>query len=282
MLKVALSIILICFSLLVKAQHPPVFPAMTTDSSFIKIANLNISLVKYSYKPNGVRFLVVHDNEDTGVKAGFEYIRWSGGELIDSQYGGVRDYTFNYMSDPYRIDPNAIYTQIGVSTRLKKDAYSSNEVEKLILNAGKQILDFYDPKSTGYILTLHNNADGGFGISSYLPGYELSSTADSVYINFQMDGDDLLYVTEPRLFTSLKKANVNVILQSKFAENDGSLSVYAMQNNIPYINVEVQHGHLDENLRLIEIAIAALKEHGLIKNEGKALQKDNLGKTPTQ
>jgi len=282
MLKTALSLILISLSLLVKAQHPPIFPAMTTDSSFIKIANLNVNLVKYSYKPNGIKFLVVHDNEDTGVKAGFEYIRWSGGELIDSQYGGVRDYTFNYMSDPYRIDPNAIYTQTGVNTRLKKDAYSSNEVEILILNAGKQILDFYDPKSTGYILTLHNNADGGFGISSYLPGYELSSTADSVHINFQMDGDDLLYVTEPRLFTSLKKANVNVILQSKFAENDGSLSVYAMQNNIPYINVEVQHGHLDENLRLIEIAIAALKEHGLIKNGEKAIQKDASGKIPTQ
>jgi hypothetical protein len=82
-----------------------------------------------------------------------------------------------------------------------------------------------------------------------------------------MDGDDLVYVTEPRLFSSLKKANVNVILQSKFASNDGSLSVYAMQNNIPYINVEVQHGHMDEHFRLIELAVAALKEHGLIKKE---------------
>lgn len=282
MFKIASTLILIIASLLAKAQHPPVFPAMTTDSSFIKIADLNINLVKYSYKPNGVRFLVVHDNEDTGVKAGFDYIRWSGGELIDSQYGGVRDYVFTHMDDQYRIDPNAIYTQRGVNSRLKKDYFSSNEVEKLILDAGKQIVDFYDPKSTGYILTLHNNADGGFGISSYLPGYDLSSTADSVFINFEMDGDDLLYVTEPRLFTSLKKANVNVILQSKFAENDGSLSVYAMQNNIPYINVEVQHGHQYENLRLIELAIATLKEHGLIKKESSSIQKDRAGKSPTQ
>ncbi|MCX2585980.1 hypothetical protein OQ267_19375 [Pedobacter sp. MR22-3] len=282
MFKIVLSLLLICASILVKAQHPPVFDAMTSDSSFIKVSDLDITLVKYSYKPNGVKFLVVHDNEDTGVKAGFDYIRWNGGELIDSQYGGVRDYTFTYMDDPYRIDPNAIYTETGVKTRLKKDAYSSNEVEKLILNAGKQIVDFYNPKATGYFLTLHNNADGGFGISSYLPGYDLSSTADSVFINFEMDGDDLLYVTEPRLFTSLKKANVNVILQSKFAENDGSLSVYAMINHIPYINVEVQHGHQEENLRLIEIAVATLKEHGLIKKDYVPVQKDSLGKTATQ
>lgn len=282
MFKAVLSLFLVSASLFAKAQHPPIFPAMTTDSSFIKVANLDINLVKYSYKPNGIKFLVVHDNEDTGVKAGFDYIRWSGGELIDSQYGGVRDYSFIYMSDPYRIDPNAIYTEKGVNTRLKKDAYSSNEVEKLILHAGKQIVDFYDPKSVGYFLTLHNNADGGFGISSYLPGYDLSSTADSVFINFEMDGDDLIYVTEPRLFTSLKKANVNVILQSKFAENDGSLSVYAMQQNIPYINVEVQHGHQNENLRLIELAIAVLKEHGLIKKTSTLTEKDSLSKAPTQ
>ncbi|GGI27927.1 hypothetical protein [Pedobacter mendelii] len=265
MFKIIPQIILALIVLVTHAQHPPIFDAMKSDSSFIKIYDLDITLVKYSYKPNGIRFLVVHDNEDTGVKAGFDYIRWNGGEIIDSQYGGVRDYNFSYMDDIYRIDPNAIYTERGINTRLKKDEFSSGEVEKALNAAGKQIIDFYDPKSLGYILTLHNNGDGGFGISSYLPGYDLSSAADSVYINFEMDGDDMLYVTDLKLFNSLKKANVNVMLQSKFVENDGSLSVYAMQNDLPYINVEVQHGHLEENLRLIELAIAALKEHNLIK-----------------
>ncbi|MCZ4242687.1 hypothetical protein [Pedobacter punctiformis] len=267
MFKIILSLILINLTLFVKAQHPPVFDGMSIDTSVIKLYDLEVQLVKYSYKPNGVKFLAVHDDEDTGIKAGFDYIRWYGGEIIDSQYGSIRDYNFTYMDDPYRIDPNAIYTKSGVHSRLKKNLYSTGEVEESLLKAGEQILNFYDPKSTGYILTLHNNGDGGFGISSYLPGYDLSSTADSVYINFQMDGDDLIYVTEPQLFSSFKKANVNVILQSKFAHNDGSLSVYAMQNNIPYVNVEVQHGHLEENLRLIELSVAVLKEYDLIKKE---------------
>ena len=265
MFKIIPQIILALIVFVANAQHPPVFDAMQSDSSFIKIYDLDIALVKYSYKPNGIRFLVVHDNEDTGVKAGFDYIRWNGGEIIDSQYGSVRDYNFTYMDDAYRIDPNAIYTERGINTRLKKDEFSSNEVEKALNSAGKQIIDFYNPKSLGYILTLHNNGDGGFGISSYLPGYDLSSAADSVFINFEMDGDDMVYVTDVRLFNSFKKANVNVMLQSKFVENDGSLSVYAMQNNIPYINVEVQHGHIDEHLRLIEIAVAVLKEYNLVK-----------------
>jgi len=33
-----------------------------------------------------------------------------------------------------------------------------------------------------------------------------------------------------------------------------------MHKKIPYMNVEVQHGHVEENLRLIEIAVKALHE----------------------
>ncbi|MGY3053978.1 hypothetical protein ACVWYG_002180 [Pedobacter sp. UYEF25] len=264
MIRASTLVFLLCIGYAVRAQFPPVFPAMKTDTSKIKIGNLNINLVKYSYKPNGVRFLVVHDNEDTGVRAAFEYIRWSGGELIDSQYGSVRNYNFIYMDDPYHIDPNAIYTEIGVKTRLKMDPYSSSEAGDKIISAGKQILSFYDVEKTGYLLTLHNNSDGAFGINSYATEGELASTADSLYISPRWDVDDMLLVTDLALFNYLKKADVNVVLQSKFAENDGSLSIYAMLNHIPYINVEVQHGHQFEHLQLIEFAIAALKSQNYI------------------
>ncbi len=265
MFRLLFLICLLATSHAANAQFPPVFPAMKMDTSKMKIGSLNINLVKYAYKPNGVRFLVVHDDEDTGVKAAFEYIRWSGGEIIDSQYGNVRNYNFIYMDDPYHIDPNAIYTEVGVKTRLKMDPLSSGEVAEKIVAAGKQILLFYDVAKTGYILTLHNNTDGAFGINSYATDGELASTTDSLYISPRWDPDDMLLVTEVTLFNYLKKADVNVILQSTFAQNDGSLSIYAMQNNIPYINVEVQHGHQYEHLQLIEYAIAALKSLKYIK-----------------
>ncbi|MNY25704.1 hypothetical protein D3C86_1595040 [compost metagenome] len=75
-----------------------------------------------------------------------------------------------------------------------------------------------------------------------------------------MDPDDLILVTEKVLFSKLKKENVNVVLQHQEAEDDGSLSIYAMKNNIPYLNVEVQHGHLEDNLMLIEAGVRALRE----------------------
>ena len=270
MFKAILLPLFLLIGFTTEAQFPPVFPGIKSDTSKMKIGNLSINLVKYSFKPSGVRFLVVHDNEDTGVKAAFEYMRWSGGEIIDSQYGSVRNYNFIYMDDPYHIDPNAIYTEEGVKTRLKMDPYSSGEVAEKIIAAGKQILSFYEPEKLGYILTLHNNTDGGFGINSYADTGELASTTDSLYISSRWDPDDMLLVTDISLFNYLKKADVNVVLQSHYAQNDGSLSIHAMQNKTPYINVEVQHGHQYEHLQLIEYAVAALKSLEYIKQEGSA------------
>lgn len=251
---------LCCFSLNLKAQHPPVFEGMTSDSTYIVLGDLDINLVNYKYSDQNIHFLAIHDDEDTGVKAAFQYVNDNGGTILDCQYGGTRNFRFTYEDELYQTDPNSIYTKKGIKAGLDKYGIWDDNVILELEKAGKTILNTYNPKKTGYIFTLHNNADGGFGISSYLPGYELESTADSVHINFQMDNDDLLLVTEIPLFNLLKKENVNVVLQSKNALDDGSLSIYAMQNNIPYINAEVQHGHIDEHLRLIRIGAKALRQ----------------------
>ena len=251
---------LMVFTLESRAQHPPVFDGMKTDSTSIVLGDLNVNLVKYSYSQPNINFLTIHDNEDTGVKAAFRFLNEIGGTIIDCQYGGVRNFKFTYEDEIYQTDPNSIYTKRGIRLGLEKYGITDDFVVDELEKAGKTILNTYNPKTTGYIFTLHNNADSGFGISSYLPGYELASTADSVHINFEMDNDDLLLVTEIPLYNYLKKANVNVVLQSKYATDDGSLSIYAMQNNIPYLNAEVQHGHIDEHYRLIAIGTEALAD----------------------
>ena len=253
-------LMLFCLSFQAKAQHPPLFDGLMIDSVQINLNGLPLNLVKYSYGKPTINFLAIHDNEDTGVKAAFEYIQFSGGSITDSQYGGERNFNFVYNQDLFQTDPNSIYTREGVRKGLEKYGLADMDVMRQLLETSQSILNFYSTQKPPYIFTLHNNADGGFGISSYLQGYELEGYADSLHINFQMDADDLILVTDRNVFNRLKKENVNVILQSNQAPDDGSLSVYAMQNKIPYINVEVQHGHFEENLRLIEIAIKALFE----------------------
>lgn len=252
-------LIVLCTPTWAGAQHPPVFEGMTTDTSVVILGNLNLSLVKYSYNAPGIHFLAIHDDEDTGVKAAFQYISKNGGTILDCQYGGVRNFKFINAEETFQTDPNSIYTSAGIKIGLKKYGIWDDNVVELLEKTGKTILKTYSPSpKPAYIFTLHNNADGGFGISSYLRGYELGSTADSIHINFQMDYDDLVLVTELPLFNLLKKENINVVLQSQNALDDGSLSIYAMQQKIAYINVEVQHGHIEEHLRLIDICAAAL------------------------
>lgn len=241
------------------AQHPSVFEGMKMDTLYLDMHSLPLKLVKYSYGKPNINFLVIHDNEDTGVKAAFEYIRFSGGSIVDSQYGDVRNYSFNYQDRKYQIDPNKIYSPYGIMEGLEYYGSTHPDVSASLNTAAEMILEFYNSSKPEYILTLHNNTDGAFGINSYLKGYELELVADSLHINFNMDPDDLILVTDPKLFSEIKKQNVNVVLQSRDAADDGSLSLYAMQKNIPYINVEVQHGHQLENLQLIEIAVSALK-----------------------
>ncbi|WP_235324543.1 hypothetical protein [Pedobacter lusitanus] len=253
-------ILLITNIFMVKAQHPPVFDGMTTDSTKIMLGDLELDLVRYSYQTPGINFLAIHDNEDTGVKAAFDYIAMNGGSILDCQYGGARNFKFTEDEITYQTDPNSIYTDEGLPLGLAKYGASSEPVIAELKNTGKIIMKTYNQNRPGYIFTLHNNADGGFGIQSYLPENELGSTADSVHVNYEMDEDDMILVTELKLFNLLKKEDVNVVLQSQEAVDDGSLSIYAMQNKIPYINVEVQHGHQDENLRLIQMGVKAMAE----------------------
>lgn len=258
--KLLILLLFSCQWFSTKAQHPPVFEGMTTDTMALKLNDLDISLVRYQYKMPGISFLAVHDDEDTGVKAAFDYIKLSGGQIIDSQYGSVRNFQFSYNGVNFQTDPNSIYSSEGARTGLEKYGKSDEKVVEQLGHISDAIMTYYKPEKLGYIFTLHNNADGGFGINSYLPDGELGDVADSVHVNIDMDPDDLVLVTEKALFKRLKAEDINVVLQAKHATDDGSMSIYAMQNKIPYINVEVQHGHQEENLRLIEIAARILQE----------------------
>jgi len=259
MLKYFCTLLLLLTTLSSKPQHPPVFEGIKTDTVALKLYDLDIKLVRYSYRMPNVNFLAIHDDEDTGVKAAFEYIQFSGGSIIDCQYGSARNFKFSHQGSSFLTDPNSIYSHQGIVSALVKYENTDNDnvIDKLE-GIGKKILAYYDGEKHGYFFTLHNNADGGFGINSYQEGEELELTADSVHVNPEMDPDDLVLVTEPALFKHLKAQDVNVILQSDRGPEDGSLSVYAMAHKIPYINVEVQHGHQDVHLELIEKAVKAL------------------------
>src|SRR3546814_8896079 len=74
-----------------------------------------------------------------------------------------------------------------------------------------------------------------------------------------MDSDDLIVVTKGRFYRFYKKRGINVVLQSKRPTDDGSLSVYAEQQKIPYINIEAQEGHLEQQKQMISLTCKLLE-----------------------
>jgi hypothetical protein len=231
------------------------FPVKTEISPF-NVSDKYINILRHQYGDPTLHFLSLHDNEDTGVKAAFEFMRVNGGSLIELQYGKVRNIVFCGDTTELQIDPNRIFSAPGIEAFFQHEKSAQR-----ISSFADTLLRLYDFQKTGYILTLHNNTDSAFSIRSYLAGNYLEGVASEVYINHAMDPDDFILVTEPFFFEYLKNLNINAVLQSTTATDDGSLSLYAGLRKIPYINVEVQHRHLEENLRLIYAVNGMLQEY---------------------
>jgi hypothetical protein len=231
------------------------FPYKTELATFC-VSDKGINILKHNYGEPQLYFLSLHDNEDTGVKAAFEFMRLNGGSLLELKYGSVRNIVFCADSAEIQIDPNRIFSKPGI------EAFFQHDISSQRISAfADTLLHLYDYQKVGYILTLHNNTDSAFSIRSYLDGGERDGVASEIFINPDMDADDFVLVTEPFFFNYLKSVNISTVLQNNMTEDDGSLSVYAGMRKIPYINVEVQHRHLDENLRLINAVNIMIQEY---------------------
>ena len=234
---------------------------VATEHVYFELPDKRIGILKSIYEKQNLSFLVLHDDENTGLNAARTFCRSNGGTLTELQYGNVRNISFGGQSPRFSFDPNQIFNNKGLQKSLKTYSIGkTNEATvKMARGLALSLLEIYKPDSLGYIITLHNNTDGNFGVQSYQSGGYLFGVADSVYVNPEMDTDDLIFVTEPIFFNYLKQQNVNAVLQSKSAV-DGSLSVYAQMNRIPYVNIEVEHGHDEEHLRLIYVVEQMFKE----------------------
>jgi len=262
-LKVNFCSIVVFLILSVFSASAQTLPSSSrSDTSVFMLNDKLINIIRYEYGDPHIRFLSLHDTEKTGLKAAFKFMGIHGGCVLELQYGKVRNIDFSDSARQFSFDPNNMFTYEGAYIGLAKSSMPRihDGLPEKVQSLGDEVLRFGKLDSLGVIVTLHNNYNGGFSIFSYTQGNYLETSADDVYINSAMDPDDLIFVTDRRFFDYLKKKEVNVVLQSMQVPDDGSLSVLAMQKNIPYANIEVQHGHLDENYRLILIVNDMIKE----------------------
>jgi hypothetical protein len=198
-------------------------------------------------KPGTLTFVNLHDDENTSVEAARLAIDSLGGTLIQLEHTGERNIEFLLEKTQFVVDPNRIFTDVGASASLRRLGSYSDQALNAIRTFAERMVDSL---SVEVIYTLHNNGEEGYSAKSYLNEYK--TDAEEVFLNPTRDEDDFYFVTDRVFFEKLKAKGYNVVLQNnETVTDDGSLSVLAGWRGIPYINIEAQHGHLQEQLDML-------------------------------
>lgn len=232
---------------------------MAQDSTIINLGKSSIQLIGYKGEIlSDVLFLNVHEDEQTSILAINKVRQEFPIEFYYLHHEQTRNINFRTRRNIYEFDPNRIYTFKGRKNSLNKfgkfSFKANKEVKKLDL-AIKELIANYK-----VVVTLHNNTDVNYTINSYAAGGDESENTKELYISQNWDSDDFIYTTEKKYFEFFKSNDINVILQdNEGCVNDGSLSVFCGKNNIPYINIEAEINHFNENIALIEKTLTLLK-----------------------
>ncbi len=203
------------------------------------------------YGSGGFVLVALHRNESTSVGAAKQVLGRYGGTLVELIHDGGREVAFTYEGKRYSVDPNRIFTDTGIKRALR-GGYSK-EVHEVVKGLADAIVRRLPRR---VLVALHNNTNGSYSIKSYEAGGANAGDASSVYPAPGKDPDDFFFVTTSALYGIMKDAGYNVVLQSRSASDDGSLSVYAARSGLAYVNVEAEQGHAAEQVDMLEALLA--------------------------
>jgi len=201
----------------------------------------------------------LHDNESTSVEAARDILVKHGGLLIKINNNQQRVIRFHYRGDNYRFDPNRIFSRIGIEESLEDYGKMTEDVVDEVEKFGQRILDLIT-ENTSCIIALHNNTNDAYSIKSYLAGSDRQYDARAVYRNPKQDPDNIALTTDSLLYQKMADSGFNTIWQDNFrATRDGSLSIWAGENERRYINIETEHGQVKEYREMLEKLLTILK-----------------------
>ncbi len=212
---------------------------------------LTMRLAVFYPRSQAVSFINLHDDENTSVEAGMDFLSRYGGSLLQLKHSGKRIFNFRLADQRFSFDPNRIFTDTGLRATLEKystfDESAAMEVQKI---RDTILANYVNDKKL--VIALHNNTKTGLSALSYRKGGSEAANASRVYINPLLNPHDFLFTTDASIFRKLKQSRLNVVLQHQRPKDDGSLSVYAAKKKITYINVEALHGNLDTQIKMLE------------------------------
>lgn len=221
-------------------------------TQIVNVGEASIRLVVEQFGERGSVYLNLHENEATSVRAARQLLQSRSGTLITLQSGKGRLVLFRHKGVDYRIDPNRIFSDVGIEKTLKKNSSFSKGARDQVRGLRDAILKLLDTRPNVLVVALHNNTpNGDYSFRVYLPGGFEAKNAEETFLNPRLSVDDFFLVTKPELFAKLRTANFNVVLQSDRPVDDGSLSVRCQVDGRSYVNVEALFDNGVEQLRML-------------------------------
>jgi len=234
-------------------ENSPASHKHSGKNCFFKLGDKLLSVARHGDEKEAPFILIsLHSNETTAINTARSFIEKEGGLFLELLNYDQRLVVFNEAEGKFSFDPNRIFTPAGRIANLKLNKSYNKKVEQQVQQFARFVLAEIPGIKT--IIAVHNNTDGNYTINDYKKGNKLERDALLVYQNPALDEDDFFLTTNLSLFKSLKAEKFNVILQDKGkAKDDGSLSIYCARSNRPYVNVETEHGHLEQQQKMLSV-----------------------------
>ncbi len=218
----------------------------------VSVGSSTVDVVVHTSEEPGLTYLNLHDDENTAVGAARYALEHFGGRLIELQHTGERNVRFSLGDTSYAFDPNRIFTANGIDSTLARHGASSRAAADAVASFADTVLSVLDLESLSTVVTVHNNSDERYSARSYMDDGPNARDARFVHIAAGSDADDFFFVTTQGLYDDLREAGFNVVMQDNaLVTDDGSLSVLCGKLDIPYVNAEAQHGHLEEQQKML-------------------------------
>lgn len=244
-------LILFCLPALLYSKNHPITQGISVRESFVK-------------DNSRVNWCVIHDNENDAAAVLHWALKEYGGygfEVLNSRQSNKRIHKAVYNKLEIYYDPNRIFTDEGIY----KTIYQYNRKPKKVIKTAQRILsETIRPallkilrfESSHYLIALHNNYKTGD--VSILDFYRKKG-----FFIFREPGESIknfALVTRKKDFDTLSKKGINVVWQFEINpdNNDGSLSVYSLRHNLPYVNIESVFGDIESQKKIIRVIVEQL------------------------
>lgn len=254
-----------------------------------------------------ITFFAPHYNEQIAVKLAKEAVERYGGRVVeiessDEKGKPSRYLKFKFGGKSYTIDPNRIYTENG------RNCGAATEIEAVVKIFADDLLRMLlapDGRSLKegerFLVAVHNNSDVdakavdkksgdltavafiNISMSESLADGAYKDQAEGVYLsNTEEDVDNFIFLSTPAYVGYFAEKGFNIVVQKsvvrlqskKCTVDDGSLSIFAARESIPYINLEADgvNGRVRQR-QMLEAVYELLQTEIPVKSEAIAVRK---------